>query len=162
LKAVGGTPGFVAGVLLAENVLLALASAAAGLAIGWLAAPLITSPGAGLVGAPGAPSLTLLTAGAVVAAAVAGALAATPVPPLRAARPGAVGAMADAARAPRRRAVLIRASARLPVPLLFGLRLVARRPRRAILGAVSIAVTVTGVVAVLAFHTQADQHIGRY
>ena len=35
-------------------------AAAAGLAIGWLAAPLLTSPGAGLVGAPGAPSLTLL------------------------------------------------------------------------------------------------------
>ena len=162
LKAVGGTPGFVAGVLLAENVLLALASAAAGLAIGWLAAPLITSPGAGLVGAPGAPSLTVLTAGEVVAVALAVALASTALPAFRAARTSTVGALADAARAPRRRAVLIRASARLPVPLLFGLRLVARRPRRAILGAVSIAVTVTGVVAVLAFHTQADQHIGRY
>ena len=64
LKAVGGTPGLVAAVLLAENLLLALAAAAAGLVAGWLAAPLITSPGAGLVGAPGAPSLTLPTAGA--------------------------------------------------------------------------------------------------
>ena len=58
LKAVGGTPGLVAAVLLAENLLLALVAAAAGLAAGWLAAPLLTSPGAGLVGAPGAPSLT--------------------------------------------------------------------------------------------------------
>ena len=46
--------------LLAENLVLALLAAAAGLAVGWLAAPLITSPGAGLVGTPGAPSLTLV------------------------------------------------------------------------------------------------------
>jgi len=162
LKAVGGTPGLVAGVLLAENVVLALASAAAGLAVGWLAAPLITRPGAGLVGAPGAPSLTVLTVGEVVAMALAVALASTALPAFRAARTSTVSALADAARTPRRRAVLIKVSAKLPVPLLLGLRLVARRPRRAILGAVSIAVTVTGVVAVLAFHTVADQHIGSH
>lgn len=40
------------------------------------------------------------------------------------------------------------------MPALFGLRLVARRPRRARLSAASIAVTVSGIVAVLAF--QAD------
>ena len=50
LKAVGCTPGTVAVVLLAENVGLALLAAAAGLVIGWLAAPLITSPGAALLG----------------------------------------------------------------------------------------------------------------
>jgi putative ABC transport system permease protein len=43
------------------------------------------------------------------------------------------------------------------VPLLLGLRLVARRPRRAVLGAASIAVTVTGLVAVVAFHTMAGE-----
>ncbi len=63
LKAVGGTPGLVAAVLLAENLLLALTAAVAGLGAGWLAAPLLTSSGAGLVGAPGAPSLTPATAG---------------------------------------------------------------------------------------------------
>jgi len=36
---------------------------------------------------------------------------------------------------------------------LLGLRLVARRPRRALLTAASVAVTATGIVAVLAFHT---------
>jgi len=61
-------------------------------------------------------------------------------------------ASSDAARPPRRRARLIALSARLPVPLLLGLRLTARRPRRALLNAASIAVTVTGIVAVLAFH----------
>jgi putative ABC transport system permease protein len=66
-------------------------------------------------------------------------------------------ALADAARPPRRRALLIRASRRLPVPLLLGLRLVARRPRRALLTAASIAVTVSGIVAVLAFHATASE-----
>ena len=64
LKAVGGTPGTVAVVLLAENLVLALVAAAAGLAIGWLAAPLVASPGAALVGTPGAPSFTLSIVGA--------------------------------------------------------------------------------------------------
>ena len=42
LKAVGGTPGLVAAVLLAEYVLVALVAAAAGLAVGALTAPLLT------------------------------------------------------------------------------------------------------------------------
>jgi putative ABC transport system permease protein len=91
--------------------------------------------------------------------ALAVALAATPVPAIRAARTSTVSALADAARPPRRRSALIALSARLPVPLLLGLRLVARRPRRALLGAASIAVTVTGIVAVLAFHATVDLRI---
>ena len=156
LKAVGGTPRLVTAVLLAENLALALAAGAAGLVAGWLAAPLITDPGAGLVGTPGAPSLTLSTTGLVMAVALAVALAATFVSAIRAARTSTVSALADAARPPRRRAALIALSARLPVPLLLGLRLVARRPRRALLGAASVAVTVTGIVAVLAFYATAD------
>jgi putative ABC transport system permease protein len=152
LKAVGATPGLIAVALMAENLVLALLAAGAGLAAGWLAAPLITKPGAGLVGTPGAPSLTLSIAGEVVAVALVVALAATLVPAVRAARTSTVSALASAARPPRRRAALIALSARLPVPLLLGLRLVARRPRRALLNAASIAVTVTGIVAVLAFH----------
>lgn len=38
------------------------------------------------------------------------------------------------------------------MPLLLGLRLVARRPRRALLSLASVAVTAAGIVAVLAFH----------
>ena len=130
LKAVGGTPGTVTVVLLAENLTLALIAAAAGLAIGWLAAPLVASPGAALVGTPGAPSLTLHIAVEVVAVALVVALAATLVPAIRSARTSTVSALADTARPPRRRAFLIAVSARLPVPLLLGLRLAARRPRR--------------------------------
>jgi putative ABC transport system permease protein len=152
LKAVGGTPRLVALVLLGENLLLALAAAAAGLGVGWLAAPLLTSPGSGLVGTPGAPSLTLATAGWVAAVAVAVAMLATLVPALRAARTSTVGALADAAQPPRRRRLLVALSRWLPVPLLLGIRLVARRPRRSILSGVTVGITATTIVAVLTVH----------
>jgi putative ABC transport system permease protein len=153
LKAVGATPGLVTLVLLAENVVIAAFAAIAGLVIGWLAAPLLTSPGAALIGTPGAPSLTFGTIAEVVIVALLVALLATTVSAIRAGRTSTVSALADAARPPRRRARLIAMSARLPVPLLLGLRLVARRPRRALLSAASIAVTMTGIITVLAFHT---------
>jgi putative ABC transport system permease protein len=161
LKAVGGTPWLITIVLLAENLVLAVAAAMAGLAVGWLAAPVITSPGAGLVGTPGAPSLTLPIAGQVLAVALAVALAATLVPAIRAARTSTVSALANAARRPRRRGTLIRISRRMPVPLLLGLRLVARRPRRAVLSTASVAVTATGIVATVAFHTTVHAKIAR-
>ncbi|MGH3162047.1 MAG: FtsX-like permease family protein, partial [Streptosporangiaceae bacterium] len=147
LKAVGASPGLVTATLMAENLVLALAAAAAGLVIGWLAAPLLTNPGAALVGTPGAPSLTAPIAGLVLAVALAVALGATLVPAIRAARGSTVGALADAPRSPRRRPALLALSRRLPVPLLIGLRLIARRPRRALLGAANVAVTMAGVVA---------------
>jgi putative ABC transport system permease protein len=160
LKAVGGTPGLVAVVLLAENLALALLAAVTGLVAGWLAAPLITTPGAGLVGTPGAPSVTPVTAAEVIGVAMVVALAATLVPAIRGARTSTVSALADAARPPRRRRGLIAISRRLPVPLLLGVRLVARSPRRALLGAASVAVTTTGIVAVLTFHATADDRLG--
>jgi putative ABC transport system permease protein len=156
LKAVGGTPGLVGVVLMAENLALALLAAGIGLVAGWLAAPLITSPGAALVGAPGAPSMTAATVAEVVAVALLVALAATLAPAVRGARTSTIRALASAARPPRRRAWLIAISRRLPVPLLLGVRLVARRPRRALLGAASVAVMMTGVVAVLTFHASTD------
>jgi len=61
LKAVGGTPPLAAAVLLAEHVVVALAAAAVGLTAGRLAAPLLTGPGASLVGSPGAPAFTVST-----------------------------------------------------------------------------------------------------
>jgi putative ABC transport system permease protein len=150
LKAVGGTPRLVAVVLLAQYMALALLAAAAGLAAGWLAAPLLTDPGAGLVGSAGTPTLTMSAVGVVTAVALGVAAIATFVPAVRAARTSTVHALADAARAPRRTPWLIAISSRLPVPLLLGLRVAARRPRRVVLSAVSIFITVTGIVAVLA------------
>ena len=159
LKAVGASPGLVTATLMAENLVLALTAAAVGLAAGWLAAPLLTSPGAALVGTPGAPSLTAPVAGLVLAVALGVALAATLVPAIRAARGSTVRALADAPRPPRRRPRLLAMSRRLPVPMLLGLRLVARRPRRALLGAANVAITMAGVVAVLTFHATAGQKI---
>jgi ABC-type lipoprotein release transport system permease subunit len=150
LKAVGGTPGLVAVVLLAEYMALALLAAAAGLAVGWLAAPLLSDPGAGLLGSAGTPSLTMSTVGVVTAVALGVAVLATFVSAVRAARTSTVDALADSARRPRRTRWLIALSTRLPVPLLLGLRVIARRPRRVLLGIASIAVTVSGIVAVLA------------
>ena len=152
LKAVGGTPGLVAAVLLAEYVVVALLAAAAGLAIGWLIAPSLTEASAGLLGSAGGRSLTPSTIGLVTAVAVAVAVAATLVPAVRASRTSTVLALADAARPPRRTGWLIAISSRLPVPLLLGLRVVARRPRRVALATASILVTVSGIVAALGAH----------
>jgi ABC-type lipoprotein release transport system permease subunit len=154
LKAVGGTPSLVAAVLLAEYVVVALFAAAAGLALGRLSAPLLIDSSAGMLGSAAPPPLTLSTVGLVTAVALAVAVAATFVPAVRAARTSTVRALADSARAPRRTAWLIALSARLPVPLLLGLRAAARRPRRAILGVISIAISVSGVVAALTAHAQ--------
>ncbi len=156
LKAVGGTPGLIAGVLLAQYLLLALAAAGAGLALGRLIAPVLAGPGAGLLGTPGPPPLTAANIAVVVAVAVAVAVAAALGPAVRAARTSTVRALSDTARIPRRRAWLIALSARLPVPLLIGLRVAARRPRRIVLSVLGIAVTVSGIVAVLFAHASLD------
>jgi ABC-type antimicrobial peptide transport system permease subunit len=161
LKATGGTPGLVAATFLAENLFLALVAAFAGLLAGWLAAPLISNPEADLVGTPGAPPLTLAMVVVALGVALAVALASTLVPAIRAARMSTVSALADTPRLPKRRGRLIRLSRKQPVPALFGLRLVARRPRRAILSAASIAVTVMGLVAALAIHAAVDNKLSR-
>jgi ABC-type lipoprotein release transport system permease subunit len=152
LKAVGGTPRLVAVVLLAEHVLVGLCAAAVGLLTGWLAGPLINGTGAGLLGATSIPPLTGSTVGLVIALALAVAIVATFVPAIRAAHQSTVAALEDAARPPRRRAWVIRLSAHLPATLLVGVRLAVRRPRRLVLSVFSVAVTASGLVAVLILH----------
>jgi ABC-type lipoprotein release transport system permease subunit len=158
LKAVGGTPGLVAAVLLAEYVLVAIVAAAAGMAVGSLTAPLLTASSAGLLGSAGTPSMTMSTAGVVTAVALGVAVVATVVPAVRAARTSTVNALADAARPPRRTGWLIAISARLPVPLLLALRVAARRPRRVVLGVVSIAITVSGIYVALVLNAFLTTH----
>jgi putative ABC transport system permease protein len=163
LKAVGGTPDMVAATFLAENLFLALVGACVGLLAGWRVAPLLSSPGGALIGSSGTPPLTLVAVGVAVGVAFTVTLASTLVPAIRAARTSTVSALADAARLPKRRESLIRLSEKMPVPVLFGLRLVARRPRRAVLSAASIAVAVMGLVAALAIHAGVQRkfaHIG--
>jgi ABC-type lipoprotein release transport system permease subunit len=156
LKAVGGTPRTVALVLLLEHVIVGVCAAGVGLVTGWLAAPLIDGPGAGLIGAPNAPSLTGSTVGAVFALALGVAILATFVPAVRAARQSTVAALNNSARPPRRRAWVIRLSSRLPASLLLGTRLAARRPRRLALSIFSAAVTTSGLVTVLIIHAAAS------
>jgi ABC-type lipoprotein release transport system permease subunit len=151
LKAVGATPWLVAGVLLFEHILVGLCAAVLGLVTGRLAAPLIDGPSAGLLGASGAPSVTGATVASVIALALAVAITATFVPAIRAARQSTVAALNDSARDPRRRQAVIRLSAHLPVSLLLGVRLIARRPRRVLLSVFSVAVTATGLVLVMIF-----------
>ena len=161
LKATGATPGLVAATFLAENLFLALVAALTGLLAGWRAAPLISSPESDLVGTPGAPPLTLVAVVAALAVALAVALASTLVPAIRAARMSTVSALSDAPRLPKRRDRLIRLSGKLPIPALFGLRLVARRPRRAIFSAASIAVADMGLVAALALPVAVSRKFSR-
>ena len=150
-KAVGATPGFVAVLMLAEHVVLALAATVAGLAAGRLAAPLLVRPSSGLLDA-GHPAVTPLTAAIVAAVAVTIAGSATVLPAIRGARTSTVRALTGPSRAPRRSPRLIALSARLPVPFLLGVRLAARRPRRAVLAMSSLALTVAMVVAAIAMH----------
>jgi putative ABC transport system permease protein len=137
LKAVGATPGLVAVVLLVEHLLLAAVAAALGLLVGSLAAPALADPSAGLLGGAVPPS-----AGAIVgvaALAVVVPLCAALGPAVRAATTSTVRALADGPREAQRRAPLTALSAHLPTPLLLGVRLIVRRPRRAVLVAVSTA-----------------------
>lgn len=157
LKAVGATPRLVAGVLLFEYLTLALLGAAVGLGAGWLTAPLIANPGSGLVGSVGAAPVTPADVGWVVAVAAAVAGLAAWIPSVRCARTSTTAALADSARIPKRRRRLVESASRLPVPLLLGLRLAARRPRRMVLTLVSATITMTTIVAVLAINAHEAQ-----
>ncbi|URN07959.1 FtsX-like permease family protein [Actinomadura madurae] len=155
LKAVGATPGLIAAVLLAEYLVLALLADALGLAIAGLAAPTVVNPSASLVSTaigPSGDTIAFTTVAAVFAAVLT-----TAGPTLRALRTGTVAALADTARRPRRRAWLNRMSAPLPTSLLLGLRLIARRPGRAVLYACTIATTLLAVTALLMVYVQPDR-----
>jgi ABC-type lipoprotein release transport system permease subunit len=156
LKAVGGTPRIVAVVLLLEHALIAVCAAVFGLVAGWLTAPSIDRPGAGLIGAPNAPSVTGSTVGLVLALALGVAVLATFVPAIRAARQSTIEALNDSARPPQRRAAVIRLSAQRPPPLLLGTRLAARRPRRLLLSVFSVAITTSGLTVVLMLRATAS------
>jgi putative ABC transport system permease protein len=149
LKAAGATPGFVTGVLLTSYVAIGLVAALVGLAAGRLLTPELVGLSAGLLGHAGATSVTPTDAALVVGAVLAIVLLAAVVPAWRAARTSTVHALTSGGRTPRRRAFVVALSAKLPVPGLLGLRLAARRPRRAALTSLSIAVAVCAGFVVL-------------
>jgi putative ABC transport system permease protein len=151
LKAVGAAPGLIAAVLLAEYLILALLAATLGLLAGWVAAPALSDPSADLIGTTTPPAAG--TIGSVAFLALTAAILTTLAPTLRAIRTSTVRALADAPYPPRR-AALIALSLRLPVPLLLGVQLTARRPFRAILHAAGITTTVTAITASLTYYAQ--------
>jgi putative ABC transport system permease protein len=127
-----------------------------GVAIGQLVAPLLTNPGSGLLGSAPTPPLSGASVLEVVVVAIAVAIGATVIPAIRGARTSTIMALNDPVHPPRRRPWLIALSARLPVPLLFAVRLVARRTRRAVLTAVSLAIAVMMATAALTLQHQVD------
>lgn len=152
-KAAGATPGLVAAALLTEYLALALAAGAAGLALGCLLAPALSDPGGGLLDmAFATPSAGTVVAVAVTALAISAGAAIGPA--WRAARTTTAHALADPGRAPGQYSALARDAAWLPIPLMLGLRLAARRPRRALLTAAGTFTVTTGLSAALTFQAQ--------
>jgi putative ABC transport system permease protein len=158
LKAVGATPGLVAAVLFAEYLTVALIADALGLAIARLAAPAVVNPTASLLTTATGPSGDTIFFTTVVALAVA--VLTTLGPTVRALRTATVTALADSAHQPKRRPWLNGLSAFLPTPLLLGLRLIARRPGRAVLHTWSIAIMLIAATAVLLIHAQPVRSYG--
>lgn len=155
LKAVGAGPAMIAAVHLAEYLVIGLVAAATGLAAGWFAAPVLIRPSAGLIGSVNAQPPALRTMIAVTALALTIAVAATLVPVVRAATTSTVHALADAPTPPRRRRWRIWLSRRLPTVLLIGVRINARRPRRALV-TVNTLITTTALVATLMVNTRVE------
>jgi putative ABC transport system permease protein len=148
LKAVGAGPGTVALVHLAEYLVIGLGAAFAGLAAGWFAAPALFANSAGFVGGVGVRPPPGTAVAAVVLALTIAATAAL-VPVVRAAATDTVDALADSASPPHRRRWRILLSRRLPVALLIGVRINARRPRRARLVTANTLITTTAIAALL-------------
>ncbi len=149
LKAVGAGPATIAAVHLAEYLVVGLAGAGLGLAAGWFAAPVLFRPAVGALGATGIelPSVRLAIAALVLALVIA--ITATLGQVLRAATTSTVDALSDATAEPRRQRAAIALSRRLPTALLLGVRINARRPRRARLVTVNTFITTAGLAAVL-------------
>ncbi|MBC6457487.1 FtsX-like permease family protein [Actinomadura sp. HBU206391] len=152
LKAVGATPGLIAAVLLAEYLTLALLADALGLTIARLVEPAVINPSASLITTATGPTGGTIAVTTVVALAVAALT--TLGPTLRALRSGTISALADTAHRPQHRPLLTRLSALLPTPLLLGLRLIARRPGRAVLHGCNIATTLIALTALLMIYAQ--------
>jgi ABC-type lipoprotein release transport system permease subunit len=159
LKAAGATPGFVARLLLASYLAIGVVAAVAGLGAGRLLTPRLVALSAGLLGHVGATSITATDAAAVIGSVLALVVIASTVPAWRAARTSTMLALTDGGRRPRRHRLLLALSARLPTPALLGLRLTARRPRRAALTTLSVAVAVCGSTVVL--YAQTSLHAER-
>ncbi|MFG1839458.1 FtsX-like permease family protein [Micromonospora sp. NPDC049175] len=149
LKAVGAGPAMIAISHLVEYLVIGLAAAGTGLAAGWVAAPALFRPAVGLIGSVGVHPPPLRTVLAATALALGISVAATLGSVVRAATTSTIHALADAATPPRRRGWAIWLSRRLPTALLIGVRINARRPRRARLVTVNTLIATTAIAVVL-------------
>ncbi|HEY3507102.1 MAG TPA: ABC transporter permease [Actinocatenispora sp.] len=154
LKAVGATPGLVAAVLFAEYLVLALVAAGIGLAVARLVVPGIANPTDSLLAATDPVSGGTVTA--VCALALLVALLTTLGPAVRVARTATVPALAGAARTLNHPAGLTALAGLLPVPVMLGLRLAARRVRRAVLTAGGVAAAAAPVAGLITWQFQTD------
>ena len=159
LKAAGAGPGFVAGLLLTSYLAIGLVAAVVGLAAGRLLTPSLVGLSAGLLRRKGTTSVTPTDAAVVVGSVLAVVVLATALPAWRAARTSTVTALGTSGHVPRRHGLVVAFSARLPAAGLLGLRLAARRPRRAVLTILSVAVVVCAGVVVL--YAQSSLHAER-
>lgn len=155
LRAVGAGPGTVTAVLLAQYLLLTLLATALGLTAGTLAAPGLVDPSAGLLDAAGPPDSGTVAAAVLLAVVVAATGAVGPA--VRAVRTSTVRALAGPANPLTRHRRLNTLTAHLPTPLLLGIRLLARRPGRAVLAAAGTAATTIMVTALLTWHAELDK-----
>ncbi|MDR7275112.1 ABC transporter permease [Catenuloplanes atrovinosus] len=149
LKAVGAGPGLIAVLHLLEYLVIGVVAAGTGLTVGWLAAPVLFRPSVGLIGTVGTAPPPAGLVWTVLGLALTIAVTATLGQVLRAATTDTVHALADSAAPPDRRSLLIGLSRRLPPALLLGVRITARRPRRARLTTVNTLITMTSIAAVL-------------
>jgi putative ABC transport system permease protein len=160
LKEAGASPRVVGSVFLAENGLLALVGAVVGIVVGRVVAPVIANAGAALVGSPGLSPEGPASVTVVLLAVVGVALIPTAVPAWRAAHRRTVEGFTSGVAHPRRLPSAVRLTRHLPVPLLFGLRLAARRPQRVVLNSVSVATTVAMMSAVLGYQRLSRLPVG--
>ncbi|GAA2662936.1 hypothetical protein GCM10010400_22670 [Streptomyces aculeolatus] len=158
-QAVGATPRTVAAMLLAQYLLLTVVSAVAGVTVGCLTAPALADPSAGLLNTAAPPTTGIITTATVLALLVT--LIGTLGPVLRTVRSSTVDTLADPAHPTAYRPRLTAMTAHLPTPLLIGVRLIARRPGRAVLSAVGTAATTVMVTAVLTFQVSLEADTAR-
>ncbi|MGV9910164.1 FtsX-like permease family protein [Streptomyces tendae] len=153
-KAVGATPRTVAALLLAQYLLLAVVAAAAGVTVGCLTAPALADPSAGLLNTAGPPTTDIVVAVTLLAVLVA--LTGTLGPVVRTVRSSTVDTLADPAHLIVHRPRLTAMTVHLPTALLIGVRLIARRPGRAVLSAVGTAATTVMVTAAFTFRVSLE------
>jgi putative ABC transport system permease protein len=160
LKAVGVTPGQVTGVLLVEYLAVAVLATAIGLAAGTLLTPPVArlTRSLSVYGAL-SPSISASRAAIVLAVVAAVVLLATVRPALRGVRRSTVHSLSSNTRPPHRAGRLIRAIARLPLPLPIGmgLRAATRRPGRFVATTFGLTIGIALVIAGLALRTGVEE-----